>query len=200
MKAPLASAFLALLALASAPAQVKTGAPAPDFSLPSSDGRTVRLADFKGKVVVLEWFNLGCPFVRKHYQGGAMQALQAELAAKGVAWLTVNSTNPKHGDHLSPEQQDAQAREKGLKSAAVLLDPDGAVGRLYGAKTTPHMFVVDPAGNVAYQGAIDDQPLPAGDPKAAKNHVRAAVEELLAGKAVSTPETRPYGCGVKYAK
>lgn len=192
--------LLSLLVAGAAQAQVKTGAPAPDFSLSSAEGKPVKLSDYKGKVVVLEWFNLGCPFVRKHYHGGDMQALQGELTGKGVVWLTINSTNPKHENHLDAVAQAAQAKEKGLRSTAVLLDPEGTVGHLYGAKTTPHMYVVDAAGNIAYQGAIDDSPMPLGDPKKARNHVRQAVDELLAGRAVTTPETKSYGCGIKYAK
>lgn len=200
MKTPLFAILCAALFLAEAEAQVKIGAPAPEFSLSSVDGRTVRLSDYHGKIVVLEWINFGCPFVRNHYQSGAMPAFQAEMERHGIVWLTINSTHPQNPDYRPADQLAAQAKEMGLKSTALLLDPEGVVGHLYGAKTTPHMFVVDASGNVAYQGAIDDQPRTKGDPRTAKNHVRAAVEALRAGKAVAVPETKAYGCSVKYAK
>lgn len=200
MKTTLFAIVCAALLLADAEAQVKTGAPAPEFSLQSVDGRTVRLSDYRGKIVVLEWINFGCPFVLNHYRGGAMPAVQAEMAGQGIVWLAINSTHPQHADHRPAEKLAAQAKEMGLKSTALLLDPEGAVGRLYGAKTTPHMFVVDASGNVAYQGAIDDQPRTKGDPRMAKNYVRAAVEDLRAGKTVAIPETKAYGCSVKYAR
>lgn len=181
-------------------ADVKTNDPAPDFTLTSCDGKTVKLSDYHGKIVVLEWFNYGCPFVRKHYKNGDMQALQAMYTRKGVIWLGINSTHPKHENFLTPEQVAAQRKELGIQSTAMLADPDGRVGRLYGAKTTPHFFIINTQGRVAYQGAIDNHRFPIGDPKKADVHyIHRALAELLAGKTVSLAETKPYGCSVKYA-
>ena len=200
MKAFLVPVFGFLVFAFTAPAQIKLAALAPDFSLVSCEGQTVKLSAFKGKTVVLEWFNYGCPFVHNHYATGALPALQTELTGRGVVWLTIVSTHPGHENYLPAEKLAAQAKKIGMKSTALLPDPEGAVGRLYGAKTTPHMFVIDAAGRVAYQGALDDRPATSGDPSTAKNYVRAAVEELLEGKAVALPQTKAYGCSVKYAK
>lgn len=201
MRSILSVAFIFLVSLNPASAAaLKVGTPAPDFTLPSVDGKSVKLGDYKGKTVVLEWFNLGCPFSKKHYDAKNMQALQEESAAKGVIWLSINSTNPKHANHLPPEKARAQAAEQGFKSAAVLLDDDGRVGSAYGAKTTPHMFIINADGNIAYQGAIDDDPGLKADPRQAANYVRKALDELLAGKPVSQPETKQYGCSIKYAQ
>ncbi len=194
---------LSLLIIASmaylAGADVKTNDPAPDFTLTSCDGKTVKLSDYRGKIVVLEWFNYGCPFVRKHYKNGDMQALQAMYTRKGIIWLGINSTHPKHENFLTPEKVAAQCKKLGIKSTAMLADPDGHVGRLYGARTTPHFFIINAQGHVAYQGAIDDQRFPMGDPKKANaNYIHRALAELLAGQTVSLAETKPYGCSVKY--
>jgi peroxiredoxin len=178
---------------------VEVGKPVPNFTLTSVDGKTVKLSDYKGKVIILEWFNMGCPFVKKHYKNGDMQGLQGEYAGKGVVWLSINSTNPSHQDYLSAEKAVAQVKDYSIKSTAMLQDSDGKVGKLYGAKSTPHMFIIDESGNLIYQGAIDDAPAAGADPKAAKNYVRAALDEKLAGKAVTQAETKQYGCGVKYA-
>lgn len=183
-----------------ATAAVKTGAPAPDFTLETSSGSKASLSDYKGKTVVLEWFNHGCPFVKKHYDGKDMQSLQADYVGKGVVWLTINSTNPKHQNFLTREAALKQQEELGMKSTALLADPDGKVGKLYGAKTTPHMYVIDPSGKLVYQGAIDDNSAMKADPKKAKNYVQAALDEVLAGKAVTKSQTKSYGCGVKYAE
>jgi peroxiredoxin len=183
----------------SAVADVKVGSPAPDFTLTSVDGKKVNLSEYKGKVVVLEWFNPGCPFVQKHYKPHHMQDLQAQYTAKGVVWLSINSTNPSHQDYREPAKALQQAKDMGLNSTALLPDPDGSVGKNYGAKATPHMFIVDANGNVAYEGAIDDTPSPNSDPAKAKNYVQQALDEILAGKPVSTPSTKQYGCGIKYA-
>lgn len=180
-------------------AEVKMGSPAPDFTLVSVDGKTIKLSDFHDKIAVLEWFNPSCPFVQKHYQGGDMPMLQKEFTDKGVVWLTINSTSPKHSNYLFPSQLAQKAEQMGIKSTAVLMDSDGAVGKTYGAKATPHMFVIGSDGELKYQGAIDDNPDPKADPKKAKNYVKEALNELLAGKPVKTAETKQYGCGIKYA-
>jgi peroxiredoxin len=175
------------------------GKPAPAFSLVDTQGKTNALADFKGKYVVLEWSNYDCPFVKKHYGSGNMQKLQKDYAAKGVAWLTINSSAAGKQGNYPPEKWNEMIKEKGSAATAVLLDPDGKVGRLYGAKSTPHMFVINPDGVLIYMGAIDDQP--SFDPatvKTAKNYVQLALDAALAGKPVETPSTQPYGCSVKY--
>jgi peroxiredoxin len=192
-------AIVLLAVVSTSFAEVKNGDAAPDFSLTSVDGKKVSLSDYKGKVVVLEWFNLGCPFVQKHYNNKDMQGLQSEYTGKGVVWLSINSTNPNHKDYLTPEKAAAQVKQKGIASTAMLQDADGKVGQLYGAKSTPHMFVINAEGKLVYQGAIDDNPSPKADPKAAKNFVRSALDEVLAGKAVTQAQTKQYGCGVKYA-
>lgn len=192
--------LLALFALTtSLLAAPQIGQPAPDFSVADTQGKTHRLADYKGKFVVLEWTNFGCPFVRKHYDSGNMQSLQKTYTGKGVVWLTVSSSAPGHQGHLSPEQWAKAEQEKGAAPTAVLTDADGKVGHAYDAKTTPHMFVIDPAGKLIYDGGIDDQPTP--DPSSlagANNYVKAALDEAMTGKPVTTPMSRPYGCSVKY--
>jgi peroxiredoxin len=176
------------------------GQPAPAFELKDSRGKTVRLADFKGKTVVLEWTNPGCPFVVKHYSSQNMQALQKEAAAQGVVWLSISSTSPGHGDYLAPAALGAQYQGWGAAPAGLLMDDAGTVGRAYGARTTPHMFVIDAKGLLVYAGGIDDKrSANPADVKTAKNFVRSALAELQAGKAVSTPTALPYGCSVKYA-
>ena len=161
--------------------------------------QNLRLASFAGKFVVLEWLNHGCPFVKKHYGGGNMQALQKEYTAKGVVWLSIISSAPGKQGHSTAEQANAATKEQGAQPTVVLLDESGAVGHLYDATTTPDMFVIDPSGTLIYAGAIDDQP--SFDPETrrnAKNYVRAALDEAMAGKPVTTPATKSYGCGVKY--
>jgi len=176
------------------------GQSAPAFSLPGSDAKPHALADYKGKIVVLEWTNPGCPFVKKWYGSGAMQKLQKEAVAKGVVWLRIISSAPgKQGAQTAPEAA-AYEKEQQVGATATLLDPEGEVGRLYGAKTTPHLFVIDARGQLAYAGAIDSKPsVDPADIAGAKNYVTAALAELAAGKPVSTPSTQSYGCSVKYA-
>ncbi len=177
----------------------EVGKPAPAFSLTDTAGQKRSLADYKGKYVVLEWVNHGCPFVKKHYDTGNMQALQKEIADKGVVWLSVCSSAEGKQGFYAPQEWQRINREKAVAATAVLLDPDGKTGKLYGAKTTPHMFVVDPQGVLIYKGAIDDKPsTEKGDVVRAKNYVRQALEEAMAGKPVSEPSTQPYGCSVKY--
>lgn len=194
----LAVAALALAGVADA--QQPNGRAAGNFQLTDADGKPARLSDYRGRIVVLEWNNPGCPFVQKHYASGNMQRTQAAAAAAGVAWLTINSGAPgKQGYMTAPEARAFVAAQK-ARPTRYLLDPAGKVGRGYAAKTTPQMFVIDGRGVVRYQGAIDDKPTAnAADVATARNHVTAAIGELKAGKPVSVAETRPYGCSVKYA-
>lgn len=195
-----ALALAALLYIAPNAAQaVVVGSAAPDFQATDSSGKAQSLSQYKGKWVVLEWFNEGCPYVKKHYESDNMQKLQREAAKQGVVWLTVISSAPGKQGHGTPEQVNAKRAEWKIASVATLLDPEGKVGRLYEAKTTPHMFVVDPQGKVVYMGAIDDRPTsdPADIP-ASKNLVKAALDAAMAGRPVSAAATVPYGCSVKY--
>lgn len=175
------------------------GAKAPDFSLPDAGGKTRQLSDFKGKYVVLEWFNPECPFVKKHYGSDNMQKLQEEFTSKGVVWLTIDSNAPGAEGNLTPEAAQKILNSWKTRQTALLLDQDGKVGKSYGAKNTPQMFVINPEGKIVYQGAIDSKasPNPADIPSST-NYVKAALEESLAGKPVSNPTTKPYGCSVKY--
>ena len=175
------------------------GQPAPDFTLTSTDGKPAKLSDHKGKWVVLEWVNPGCPYVQKHYDSKNMQALQKEYGGKEVVWLAVNLTKPSHQDYLKPAALQGWMKEKDGTPRATLMDEDGKVGRAYDARTTPHMYIVNPEGKFVYVGAIDDKrSANPADVKTAKNYVRVALNEALAGKAVSTASTTPYGCTVKY--
>jgi|KBSSwiStaDraftv2_1062776.scaffolds.fasta_scaffold356064_1 hypothetical protein len=176
------------------------GQPAPGFSAVDAEGRTRSLAEFKGRIVVLEWHNEGCPYVKKHYGSGAMQSLQKSATAGGVVWLTVISSAPHTQGYLAGEAAKGWKAKYGASSTALLLDPAGKVGHAYDARTTPHMYVVDKAGKLAYMGGIDDKPV--ADPaslKGAKNYVTAALADLKAGRPVATPVTKAYGCSVKYA-
>lgn len=177
----------------------KVGAPAPAFTAVDSNGRTHSLGDYKGKTVVLEWHNLDCPFVKKHYGSGNMQALQQSATKDGVVWLTVNSSASGLQGHLTPQAANELLAAQKAAPTAYLLDEKGTVGRLYEAKTTPHMYVIDPKGTLAYMGAIDDKPTanPA-DIKTANNYVTAALASVKAGKPVAENATKPYGCSVKY--
>lgn len=197
-------ALAAVLAAAAAlpwPAlALAVGDTAPTFELKDTQGKTVKLADFKGRHVVLEWTNPGCPFVVKHYGPQNMQTLQKEAKAKNVVWLSINSTARSHQDHLAPAAlQDKLVKNWGAAPTAVLMDEAGSVGKAYAARTTPHMYVIDPAGKLVFAGGIDDKrsPNPADIP-GAKNFVRAALADSLAGKPVATPSATPYGCSIKY--
>lgn len=194
------SIFAAGIALsAAAAAGPSIGQPAPAFSAVDSNGKTVSLADFKGRPVVLEWSNDGCPFVKKHYGSGNMQALQKTYTAKNVVWLTVISSAPGQQGHVDGAAANKLSADRGAAPSAVLLDESGAVGRLYDAKTTPHLFVVDARGVLAYAGGIDSIPTAdAADIAKATPYLKLAVDEVLAGKPVMTPATKPYGCSVKY--
>lgn len=188
-----------LLLLAATAQAVDNGKPAPDFSLPDLDGKARTLAEFKGKHVVLEWVNHGCPFVKKHYDSDNMQALQKEFTGKGVVWLSICSSAEGKQGHMSAADWKKATADKGAAPTAVLIDADGKVGKLYGAKTTPHMYIVDPKGVLVYQGAIDDKDsYDKTDVQGSRNHVREALNESLAGKPVSKSSTTPYGCSVKY--
>lgn len=189
---------LALLAPA-ASANVAAGQAAPDFTLTDIQGKPQKLSAFRGKYVVLEWFNSECPFVQKHYESGNMQSLQKRYGDKGVVWLTVNSTHPQSSNYRDPAKSREIARDWKINAAALVLDPDGKVGQAYGARTTPQMWVIDPAGKVIFAGGIDDKAtFRAADVKDAKNFVAAALDESMAGRGVSTPAATPYGCSVKY--
>jgi peroxiredoxin len=195
-------AILLLLAVSTwVHAEAEIGKPAPAFTLPSCESKSVSLADFKGKVVVLEWTNYGCPFVVKHYGSGNMQKLQADATAKGVIWLSICSSAPKQQGHATPADALKACTEKNSAATAYLIDESGATGRAYGAKRTPEMYVINADGILVYHGAIDDKKsVDPADIATAKNFVAAAIEETLAGKPVSTPETEAYGCSIKYAK
>jgi peroxiredoxin len=187
------------MALALAVQAVEIGKPAPDFTAKDINGKTVKLSDYKGKIVVLESYNSDCPFCNNQYTTGAMQELEKDMAAKGVVWLVVNSVNPNNPSHRTPDQAKKEMADKKIIATAWLDDSSGTVGHLYGMKTTPHMFVVDKDGTLTYAGAIDNQPDPQHDPRTARNYVRESVDALLAGKPVTVAETKPYGCSVKYA-
>jgi len=201
MKTPLLITTLASLALTSlfAAESPKVGSAAPDFSLTDAKGKMHSISEYKGKFVVLEWFNPGCPFVKKHYSSGNMQKLQQEYAGKGVVWMSIDSSAPGKEGHLSPEGASKQTGEWKMNSTTLLLDPEGKAGQAYGAKNTPHMFVVNPEGKVIYEGAIDSKATAnVADLAGATNYVKAALDEAMAGKPVSNPNTKPYGCSVKY--
>ena len=175
------------------------GSTAPDFSVSDSKGKTHSLSQYKGKYVVLEWFSPDCPFVKKHYGSGNMQKLQEEFTGKGVVWLGVDSSAPGKEGNLSAEQAEKKMTEWKTKSTAFLIDADGKAGQLYGAKNTPHMFVINPEGKIIYEGAIDSKASAnPNDIPSSTNYVRVALDEAMAGKKVSNPTTRPYGCSVKY--
>jgi hypothetical protein len=192
-------ALLTFFLLATAIFAAKNGEPAPGFTLPDTHGKTHALADYKGKFVVLEWVNFGCPFVRKHYDANNMQSLQKEYTGKGVIWLSICSSAPGKQGNMSPEEWNKNEMEKGAAPTAVLIDADGKVGRSYEAKTTPHMFIINPEGKLIYQGGIDSiASTDKADIEKASNYIKVSLEEALAGKPISNPQTKPYGCSVKY--
>jgi peroxiredoxin len=178
---------------------VRVGDAAPDFTGTDSHGQTHKLSEYKGKYVVLEWTNNGCPYTVKHYSSGNMQSLQKQWKAKGVVWLTILSSAQGGQGYMTGAQENAYIAKVHADPTAALLDPSGEIGHLYAAKTTPHMFVIDPSGKLIYDGAIDDHPTTdTADIPASKNYVSAALTEAMAGQAVETAYTRPYGCSVKY--
>ncbi len=178
---------------------IEPGDMAPNFTLSAADGKAVSLSDFMGKTVVLEWFNAGCPFVMRHYRAHSMQNLQERYTAKGVVWLTINSTSPNHRDFLDYPAAEQFRKEHSVRAGTYLVDKDGQVGKLFGAKTTPHFFIINSEGKLAYQGAIDDDSDTASDPAKARSYVVEALDALLAHKAVTVAKTASYGCSVKYA-
>lgn len=188
----------AWMATASVFAAAEIGKSAPEFTATDIFGKTQKLSDYKGKIVVLESYNLDCPFCANHFKSGAMQELQAEMTAKGVVWLLVNSVNPKNSSHRLPAAAQKEWTAQHIKATAWLDDSSGAIGKAYGMKTTPHMFVIAKDGTLAYQGAIDDRAASDGDPRTAHNYVCEAVSALLAGKKPEVTQTKSYGCGVKY--
>lgn len=197
MKVIFTAAAIAIAAPAAAAAVV--GQPAPAFTATDSNGRKVSLADFRGKPVVLEWTNADCPFVQKWYSGGDMQKLQGDARKQGAVWLTINSGAPGKQGHVDGKAANAKMRAQGFQSTAYLLDGDGTIGRAYGARTTPHMFVIAPDGTLAYAGGIDS--IPSANPAdiaKAEPLARLAITQVAAGKPVETPTSKPYGCSVKY--
>lgn len=189
--------ILATGALSGLPAPAAT--PAPQFEVTDTQMRKRRLSDFKGKTVVLEWTSASCPFVRAQYEGGVMPELQKWAASQGIVWLSVISTHPSRRDYLPPDKADALHRARGGTPAALLMDSAGTMGRAYRAVVTPQMFVIDPMGEIVYSGAISDNPtMSAREARAARNYVKAALDDLAAGRKVATPSTRPFGCTVAY--
>jgi AhpC/TSA family len=184
---------------APAPTVAAVGQAAPAFTARDTAGRTVSLADYKGKTVVLEWVNPGCPYVQKHYRSANMQGTQREAAGKGVIWLAINSTATEHQDYLAPAALADWMKGQQAGASATLMDADGKVGRAYGARTTPHMYVIDAKGTLVYAGAIDSKATAStSDIAGATNHVKVALAETLAGRPVGVAQTRAYGCSVKY--
>jgi peroxiredoxin len=195
------SASAAGVAASPAPAATvaKIGEAVPSFAVPASSGKTVGIEEFRGKWVILEWVNKDCPFVRKFYEAGAMQEFQRKAKEQGVVWLSVCSSNVGKQGHMTAEGHNAHMKAVKAEPHALLMDVDGRVGRMFDARTTPQMVLIDPNGVMLYNGAIDDKPSPnPADIRTARNHIFAALEEAKAGKPVSVPTTRPYGCGVKY--
>ncbi|HEY5041943.1 MAG TPA: redoxin domain-containing protein [Verrucomicrobiae bacterium] len=192
-------ALFAALTLAASAFAVEVGKTAPDFIGTDINGKTVKLSDYKGKIVVIESYNSDCPFCNNQYKTGAMQDLQKDLAAKGVVWLLVNSVNPKNFSHRTPDQAKQEIADKKIVANAWIDDSSGAIGHLYEMKTTPHMFVIAKDGTLVYDGAIDNQSDPFHDPRTANNYVRDAVNDLLAGKPIEISQSKPYGCAVHYA-
>ncbi len=191
--------FCVIVALSVSAWAVRVGDPAPDFTGTDSNGQTHKLAEYRGKFVVLEWTNSNCPFTKKHYSSGNMQSLQKEWTAKGVVWLTVLSSTPGGDGYMNGPAENAYLQMVHASPTAVLLDPSGALGHEYEARTTPDMYVIDPSGKLIYSGAIDDHPTtdPSDIPNS-KNYVSAALSEAMAGQQVAVSYTRPYGCSVKY--
>jgi len=195
----LAALFLAAFVAVATQAASAVGEGAPDFTLKDAEGKTVKLSDFRGKHVVLEWTNPGCPYVRKHYDSGNMPATQKEAVGKGVVWLSINSTEKSSWEYMEPTKLVAWQKERKAQPSAVLVDEEGTAGKAYGARTTPHMYIVDPQGRLIYAGGIDS--IPSSNPddiKKAVNYVRQGLNEALAGKPISAANTRPYGCSIKY--
>lgn len=191
--------FLFIAAFQAPADEAEVGAPAPAFVLPDTEGNTYTLEDLQGKFVVLEWLNFGCPYVQRHYNSGNMPELQQEFTEKEVVWLSIVSSAPGKQGYYPADEMNAQNVKFGGNQTAILLDPEGNVGKMYGAMTTPHMYVINPEGTLIYKGGIDDMPrAKTTDTKAANNYVRAALKQAMNGKEVSVKTARPYGCSVKY--
>jgi peroxiredoxin len=191
----------ALIALTIPALAVVPGTPAPDFKGTDSNGVEHSLSQYRGKYVVLEWANKGCPYDQKHYLSGSMENLQKQWTAKGVVWLSVISSTPGAQGYVTPSEENDYIKTMHIASTAVLLDPTSTIARLYEAKTTPHMFVIDPTGKLIYQGAIDDKPTTdQADLKGANNYLNDTLNAAMSGKPVPVASTRPYGCSVKYAR
>ena len=188
-----------LTVAATAAFAVEVGKPAPDFTGTDINGKTIKLSDYKGKIVVIESYNSDCPFCHNQYKTGATQDLQKELTAKNVVWLMVDSVNPKNFSYRTPEQARAEWTAEKINATAWIDDSSGDIGHLYDMKTTPHTFVIDASGTLVYDGAMDNMPDPVHDPRTARNYVKEAVEDLLAGKPIEVSQTKPYGCAVHYA-
>lgn len=187
--------------LSVAQGELEHGSLAPEFALPNLEGQTIKLSDLRGKPIVLEWFNQGCPFVKKHYDSGNMQRLQSEYTKRGVTWLTIVSSAPGKQGNMSAADHIRTLEQWKAQPSHLLIDEDGTVGRNYSARTTPHMFILTSTGTVAYQGAIDDiRSTNPEDVQKAKNYVSKALNELLSNSPISEPQTTPYGCSVKYAQ
>jgi hypothetical protein len=192
-------ALPALFLAATAAAVPAVGEPAPDFTLKDATGKAVKLSDYRGKFVVLEWTNPGCPFVRKHYDSGNMAATQEDAVRRGAVWLSINSTEKASYEYMEPAKLVAWQKQRKVQPTATLMDEEGVAGRAYGARTTPHMYIVDPQGRLAYAGGIDS--IPSANPadiQKAVNYVRQGIAEAAAGKPLSAATTRAYGCSIKY--
>lgn len=199
MLRPALLALSAFAIAASAHAAPSVGQPAPDFTLSDAGGKPVKLSDYRGKYVVLEWTNPGCPYVKKHYNSGNMAGTQQDAVSKGVVWLSINSTEKSSYDYMEPAKLTAWLKERKAQPTAVLMDEEGKAGRAYGARTTPHMYIVSPQGSLVYAGGIDSIPSSnAEDIKKAVNYVKQGLGEALAGKPISAATTRAYGCSIKY--
>ena len=190
---------ISVMAVTETNAAASVGLPAPLFTLNDTNGKIINLADYKGRTVVLEWHNPACPFVKKHYDSTNMQALQSKYTKDGVIWLAVSSTEPTHQDYRKPGVLNALLKTANAAPTAYLMDESGAIGNAYGARTTPHMYIINTQGVLVYAGGIDDKRTAnIADIKTARNHVAAALDEMKAGKSISVPTTTPYGCSVKY--
>jgi peroxiredoxin len=197
--ASLIAAALSLTAVTAAAAAASVGQPAPLFTLNDTNGKAVNLADYKGKTVVLEWHNPECPFVKKHYDSANMQGLQSKYTKDGVVWLAVSSTEPAHQDYKKPAFLNALLKSSNASPTAYLMDENGTAGKAYGARTTPHMYIINAQGTLVYAGGIDDKRTAnVADIKTARNYVATALDEIKAGKSITTPTSTPYGCSVKY--
>jgi hypothetical protein len=193
-------AILTAITFATAAFAVDIGKPAPDFTGTDINGKTVHLSDYKGKIVVVESYNSDCPYCHNQYATGATQDLQKDLTAKGVVWLMVNSVNPKNPSHRTPAQARAEWAAEKISATAWIDDGSGTIGHLYDMQTTPHCFVINKDGALVYDGAMDNKPDPSHDPRKARNYVREAVDDLMAGKPIEVSQSKPYGCSVKYAE